>query len=639
MDEPTLTDLLVEPSTPDRADIRAVLARVAHARPLDMRLVFASAAAEAEASDLPLSRFYRLLALAFEPALRPDKAQEPFGPLMTFGNGERTLLPRDLAPGHLDLLRAALDEALHPAFNARLADILWTCKHGARQDIPRHAATAVNAYLADARLQQRGEDWAFAPRSLERALRLSFLVDRRGQGVHQAARDAVTELAVVFEAARQWAGVSQALRLMYEFGIGEPAANAETCERCATAAEADNRQLVAEELWEQATGWWRRTKDDARFEEAIRQAAELAVRQSEARAADSAGVAASFLEQAIKLLRRLPAAKRAGREAELHARLVEQQARSLERLGQISATFDGRETWERAEAAVTGKSPFEAFTGFVLHARPLDVAKLRKQVEEDAKRFVFMHLIPVVVTGDGGKTVKHVPTMDADTAEDREAAARYHMVRHANMVQDMTGRTYVEAARRVIATEHPVSTPDLLPFMHRSGFVPPGREWQWAKAFAAGFDDDFTTATHLLMPQLEHALRMLLRSAGETAVSMDRHGQQEDWNLNHILLREGRAATEGILGEDTVFDLAALLVDRGGTNLRNAVSHGFVDDGGLEGGLSRYLFWACLRLCMIPLIAHAERVRRTRAEATDAAAPEPDGHETQLSGSGETEAS
>lgn len=610
MDEPTLADLLVDPSTPSRADIGAVLTGLTHTRPLDMRLALAGTAAATEASDLPLSRFYRLLALAFEPTLRPDKVQEPFGPLMKFTNGERTLLPRDFAPGHLDLLQAALDEALHPAFNARLADILWTCKHGAKQDLPRHATTAVNAYLADARLQQRGEDWAFGPKLLERALRLSILIDRRGQGVHQIARDVTTELATKFEVARQWAGVSQAQRLIYEFGIGEPAANAETCERCAVAAEANGMQLVAEGLWEQAIAWWRRAKDDGGAERGIQQAADLAVRQSEARAADSAGVAASFLEEAIKLLRRLPAAKRAEREAELHARLAEQQARSLEQMGQVSATFDGRETWERAEAAVTGKNLFGALTAFVLHARPLVVAKLRQQVEKDAERFVFMHLVPIVVTGDGGKTVKHVSTMDADTAEDREAAARFHMVRHANMVQDMTGRTYVEASRRMIAAEHSVSTTDLLPFMHRSGFVPPGREWQWAKALAAGFDDDFTTATHLLVPQLEHALRMLLRSTGETAVLMDKHGQQEDWNLNHILLREGRAAAESTLGEDAVFDLAALLVDRGGANLRNVVSHGFVDDGGLEGGLSHYLFWACLRLCMTPLIAHAEDLRR-----------------------------
>ncbi len=114
-----------------------------------------SAAASAQAADLPLSRLYRLLALAFGPTLRPGQVQGPFSPFWTFGDGRRTPLPRDLAPGHLDLLQAALDDALHPAFNARLADVLWICKHGGKQDLPRHAATAVNAYLADARLQQQ----------------------------------------------------------------------------------------------------------------------------------------------------------------------------------------------------------------------------------------------------------------------------------------------------------------------------------------------------------------------------------------------------------------------------------------------------------------------------------------------------
>jgi hypothetical protein len=113
---------------------------------------------------------------------------------------------------------------------------------------------------------------------------------------------------------------------------------------------------------------------------------------------------------------------------------------------------------------------------------------------------------------------------------------------------------------------------------------------------------------------------MLLRSAGHTAVSIDRFMQQEDWNMNQMLLNEGRTDTVAILGEDIVFDLAALLVDRSGANLRNAVSHGQLDDGALEGGLARYLFWICLHLCIWPLIMHAVEARRRRNQV----AAEPD---------------
>lgn len=110
---------------------------------------------------------------------------------------------------------------------------------------------------------------------------------------------------------------------------------------------------------------------------------------------------------------------------------------------------------------------------------------------------------------------------------------------------------------------------------------------------------------------------------------MKRHGQQEDWNLNHILLHpEERAATEAILGANTVFDLAALLVDRNGVNLRTGVAHGLMEDGGLEGGLSRHLFWLCLRLCMTPLLLQAEKVRQARQQNGAPDEPEPDHHET-----------
>src|SRR5437868_303473 len=116
---PMLQDLLIDRSVLSRANIAAVLAERPRSRPHDMRTAFEAAAAAAQSTDPPLSRFYRLLALAFQPSLRPEQTLDPFVPLATFTNGDRTLVLRDLNPGHLDILQAALDENLHPAFNAR----------------------------------------------------------------------------------------------------------------------------------------------------------------------------------------------------------------------------------------------------------------------------------------------------------------------------------------------------------------------------------------------------------------------------------------------------------------------------------------------------------------------------------------
>lgn len=149
----------------------------------------------------------------------------------------------------------------------------------------------------------------------------------------------------------------------------------------------------------------------------------------------------------------------------------------MERIAETSTTFDGREIWERAEAAVTGKPLFDALAAFALNGTSLDVPELREHVEKDSERFAHMRLVPIVLHDYDGKPVKHVPPMGTDKAEEREAATRYHMVRRANWLQNLNGHAYVEPARCVIAAEHRVDVPDLLPFVHRSVFVPPGREW------------------------------------------------------------------------------------------------------------------------------------------------------------------
>src|SRR5207245_94359 len=89
---------------------------------------------------------------------------------------------------------------------------------------------------------------------------------------------------------------------------------------------------------------------------------------------------------------------------------------------------------------------------------------------------------------------------------------------------------------------------------------------------------DYLTATNLLMPQLENALRYVLDQRGILTSSIDEDGIQEEFDLNKLLRSpEHYAALADVFGEDTVFDLRGLLVERMGSNLRNMVAHGLID--------------------------------------------------------------
>jgi hypothetical protein len=86
---------------------------------------------------------------------------------------------------------------------------------------------------------------------------------------------------------------------------------------------------------------------------------------------------------------------------------------------------------------------------------------------------------------------------------------------------------------------------------------------------------------------------------------------QEERDLN-ILLRFPEV-TE-MFGEDTVFEMQGLLVERFGANLRNRIAHGLLGDSGFYSSEVLYAWWLILRLLCIPIL----RKRSSSHLATDA---------------------
>lgn len=61
---------------------------------------------------------------------------------------------------------------------------------------------------------------------------------------------------------------------------------------------------------------------------------------------------------------------------------------------------------------------------------------------------------------------------------------------------------------------------------------------------------------------------------------------------------------EELLGEDLVFDLQGLLVERFGVNLRNRMAHGLMGDDEFASPTVLYLWWLMLRICMIYVLVN-----------------------------------
>jgi hypothetical protein len=177
------------------------------------------------------------------------------------------------------------------------------------------------------------------------------------------------------------------------------------------------------------------------------------------------------------------------------------------------------------------------------------------------------------------------------------------MVQRASMYHEILARSSVLPAREQIMVEHPVRVEDFFWIVSNNPLVPPGRELLYAEAFHAGFTGDLPKATHILVHQVEHSVRVLLNQHGIIVTALSRDGIQMERNLNTLLyddkLRE-------LLGEDLVFALQSLLVEKFGPDLRNRVAHGLMDYRGFLAPACYYLGWVCFRLVCIPFINAVE---------------------------------
>jgi hypothetical protein len=129
-------------------------------------------------------------------------------------------------------------------------------------------------------------------------------------------------------------------------------------------------------------------------------------------------------------------------------------------------------------------------------------------------------------------------------------------------------------------------------------------------------------AAHMVPPQFEAMVRHVVESSGGVTTMLDPNGLQPERPFMALLDTEEALRA---FGEAGVFELKDLFVDPLGSNLRNEVAHGLLDDDGLFGLDLLYAWWLLLRCCLLTSL----QVERQLAQAST----DPVAEETASSGS------
>lgn len=552
-----------------------------------------------EAGHQSRAKVLWLLADACSMMLHPSSLSEPFKPFAVFQE-TRSALPEDFSPSDQAFFSEIVLLVDHSLLQTRLADLLWLL--GKPKQI-HHALLAIDGYLnvpltLEVWIRGGEECW-------ERGLVLAQSVGKGAGERLKGMREHVVDALMSSTPEENLFGVKLARllrkhRLVREGGLDI----AQKLEALARALEAKSDAFGARTLFEEVAHWFRGLGQQEKHAEMTAAQAETYAREAAFQAAGAVPsnmIANSLFEKAIQIYRDIPGKFRPSylvdeRVAELRRLQSLAGEQVLDEMGVIRSPMDITEFVEQARKAVTGKQPVEALKVLANIHSGEQVDVLRQRMIERMREFPLQWIFESTTFSRDGRVIAKRPAISLLTTElsdENERTIQAAMVRDYGMLLGLTVQSAIVPALEVLRLEHRVREADFVELAQHSPIVPSGRAVLFGKALFAGYDGDFVTALHLLIPQIEHMVRSHLKQAGAVTATLDKEGIENENGLSTLM---ALPEAEGVFGKDLVFELRALLCDPFGPNLRNELAHGLLDDADCSSAASVYTWWLGLRL-------------------------------------------
>lgn len=557
----------------------------------------AAAAALEEARPAEAKALW-LAADAASMMLKPKSVNEPFAPVAVFGD-RRSAIASDFSHDDIAMFASVATEVESHLLRARLSDVVWLC--GRPRDA-NFARIAIDAYCA---VPLTTDSWAQDARDCwERAIALCLQL-RAGAGPRLEQIE--TTLLSIFDTSIGTDGffALSVSRLLFENNLGRNRGR-ETADRLADRGGevAEKSSYEAREYLEAAAAWYGRLAEKELHADMTCAVAETWAKEAESRAsADQASnmVAASFYENAIQTLRRVPRALRAARAVdqrltELHGLLEHAGKASLGEMGVVSSgPIDISELVEAAQALVRGKDLPGALLALCNVHRGARRSKLKQFAEQMLREHPLQTLFASTHRSRDGRVVAKRPSFGFGSVDSEEyrVALWAEMVKYYSMEIGLIVQGQVLPALDVLSLEHRVREADLEYMVRKSPIVPAGRASLIAKGLFAGFERDLVSALHLLVPQVEHLVRWHLKMAGVKTTTLSLDGVETENGLSTLV---DLPEVSSIFGEDLAFEFKALFCDAMGPNLRNEVAHGLLDASNCQTAQTLYAWWLVLRI-------------------------------------------
>ena len=520
--------------------------------------------------------------------IQPEHAQEVFSPCVIM-QGKRSAIPEDFNESDLAFFESIVEICSDFRLKARIADTLWYLKRGFK-----YIKIAIENYikfpLDPASLHVDTQN------SIERAIRLSIstkqndLLEVIQHILKQTFRESKIEDNFHCDHIND-------LLLISNIDINSNLGIIQKLEEFAQEFENKREWRIAREYYQAAKKWFEKLSEINNINRLTMKVAETFVSEAQSRK-DSQMVAAKFYENAIQEYRSIPNAQRPAlniddRIQEIYQLMVSSNKLVHGELQQIETEgFDISKLINASIKRIENKDFEEALVIFANITTNPKYDSLNKSSKKLLKATSISRLFDCTHYSKDGRVIG-ITKGGLDDLESYNQQLAAQIQQQYSIELGLIIQGSVLPAFEQLLNEHTLRKEYLVSLCLNSSLVPRDRALLWAEGLYFGFERNFLVSTHLLIPQIEHLIRILLKQEGIQTTVLEPNGIEKEKGLSTIIAEE---KLKDIINKDLIFDLKSLLTENIGYNLRNNVAHGLSDYGTFRSIESMYLWWLCFKL-------------------------------------------
>lgn len=520
--------------------------------------------------------------------LEPSEKTNPYKARMHF-NDRRSLIPSDFSEAIFKSLKEFCPEINNSLLKYKIADLIWVTKKGGID----FATIAIENLKIAATELLATEDFSNiheAVKLFERALRLSASL-RRNLKIDKLHLSIITKIQNDFLKINKsyYYQTINLIELLIKISPDDidQSLIQNTLKNMIKVSNKSKEFLTSERIYQSLIQLSQHNNYKVSKFKIYNKIAKCLVKEAKKRNNGFASV--SFIKNAIEYLEKAPDTRK--KRDKLYELMREYQKEGILHGFTISTkSVDLSKQNKLAREFVQGEDLFDTLMRFSIISAPSNIEKLK----ESARQKMEDSIINIFNSNHYDHDALHVAEVQGNQLGNEEKLAEKTAqllgIEHQFLITGVIYPALVEISERYHLSEH-----YFYELFRNNTFIPPGHIGFFAKGINAGFNGDFLTATHVLIPQIENSLRYILSLSGEEPTTLFGDGSQERKNLKNLL---DNPIIQNTLTQNNISNLKIIMLDKIYGDHRNQVSHGYMPTSYYYNYSSIYIWWFVFHILM-----------------------------------------